>query len=92
MRKSKHGGTESDHEKALREMGADIPEKKSTLPEAVIYLWEIHQDLSIPATDGLSMDSIINYTKHIGINLGRMEIKAVSMLDLIFRRYIHGNG
>lgn len=92
MRKSKHGGTESDHEKALREMGADIPEKKESLPDAVVYLWEIHQDLSLTATDGLSMDSIINYTKHIGINLGRMELKAISMLDLIFRRYIHGNG
>lgn len=92
MRKSSHGGTESDHEKALREMGADIPEKKAVIPDAVIYLWEIHQDLSITEPNGLSMDTLINYTKHIGIELGRMELKAITMLDLIFRRYIHGNG
>lgn len=90
MRKSAHGGTESDHENALRAMGADIPEKKADIPQAAIYLWEIHQDLSMGAKDGVSMDTVINYTKHIGLDLGRIELKAITMLDLIFRKYVHG--
>lgn len=92
MRKNAHGGTESDHENALREMGADIPEKEAVFPDAVMYLWEVHKDLSMTAKDSVSMDTVINYTKHIGLDLGRIELNAITMLDLIFRKYIHGNG
>tara|TARA_R110000764_G_scaffold33431_2_gene74968 strand:- start:5523 stop:5834 length:312 start_codon:yes stop_codon:yes gene_type:complete len=92
MEQSAHGGTEREHEDSLRAMGADIPEKKSVMPMAVVYLWDIHQDISLSSNDGVTMDTVINYTKHIGLNLGRIELKAIITLDLIFRRYIHGNG
>ena len=102
LKPSEHGGTESDHVKALREMGADIPDDTVDMPQAMAYLWDLHREIRfslIPSnTDGvktnllspresLTLESVIKYAEYTGLNLNKAEISAIMSLDSIYNRY-----
>tara|TARA_R110000765_G_scaffold84685_4_gene163703 strand:- start:1179 stop:1442 length:264 start_codon:yes stop_codon:yes gene_type:complete len=82
---SEHGGTESDHVKALREMGADIPDDSVEMPSTVSYLWGIHRDIRF--TKPLTLGCVIQYSEYMGLDLNRTEIGAIMAMDSIYDRY-----
>lgn len=95
---NRHGGTEAQHIKALKAMGAPIPEDDHTLPEQVRYLFDLFMQLRfsrIPNDDGFSLMareslrfSDIHYNSQLtGLKLERHEIEAIMSLNSIFDKH-----
>ena len=91
----KHGGNESQHIKALKAMGADIPESEDEIPEELKYLYEVFMGVRfsrIPSDNGFSLmaresigyNEIEFYSKHSGVDLELWEIDALLSLNAIF--------
>jgi len=93
-----NGGTNADHIKALREMGADIPESDHEMPDDISYLWDIHRELrfylvgnskglALASGNPLKIDDITQHYNHLTKN----EINAIMSLDLTLERLTNGN-
>ena len=96
----KHGGNESQHIKALKAMGADIPESEYDIPEQLRYLFEIFKNVKfskVPNDDGFSLVSrgsisyneVNNYSRLSGLNFEHWEVDALLSLDAIFEKAIN---
>ena len=91
----KHGGNESQHIKALRAMGAEVPENKDEIPEELKYLYDAFMSVRfsrIPSGDGFSLmardsigyNDIEFYSKHSGLDFELWEIDSLLSLNAIF--------
>ena len=103
LRPHAHGGTESDHEKALREMGADIPDNSVSLPDSLGYLWDLHREIrfslvlnedgekALSQRESITLPSLMAYSDFMGLTLTKIEINAIMSIDSIFDRHSNGN-
>lgn len=93
----KHGGSESDHIKALRKMGADIPEDENEIPAQLIYLYDIFKSIrfsripngdgfSLMARDSIGYNEIDFYSKLSGLDFEMWEVDILLSLNAIFDR------
>lgn len=97
--RNKHGGTESQHVKALKAMGAKLPlTEEPEIPKSVAYLWELHKSvrfslipdnekLSLMPRDPITIRDLIAYIDQSGLRLNREEIDAILAIDAIFEKY-----
>jgi len=99
VRASPHGGTEGQHIKALRAMGADIPEDDVELPAQLSYLHDMFYGLRfdrIPNDDGefslmaksdLSYSDIHYNSLLTGLELEPWEVSAILSMNSIFNKH-----
>ena len=98
VRANKHGGSESDHIKALKAMGAPIEDSEIELPEQLRYLYDLFMDIrfnQVPTDDGfklmpcegLSYSDIYYNSLLTGLELHKWEINAMLSMSSIFDKY-----
>lgn len=103
LKPNAHGGNENDHIKALREMGADIPNDSVDFPQELNHLWEMHReirfssvvnddgDMALSPRDSITLPLLMAYSDFTGLNLNKTEINAIMSIDSIFDRLANGN-
>lgn len=98
VRANKHGGTESDHIKALRKMGADIPDNEIQMPEQLRYLYDLFMGIrfnrvpsddgfKLLASEGLSYGDLHYHSLLTGLELHKWESQAILSMSAIFDKY-----
>jgi hypothetical protein len=98
VRANKHGGSESDHIKALKAMGAPIEESGIEMPEQLRYLYDLFMEIRfnrVPSDDGFKLMasegltySDIHYNSLLtGLELHKWEIKTLLSMSSIFDKY-----
>lgn len=96
----KHGGNENAHIKALRAMGAEIPEQEAKIPEQLRYLFDLFKAIKfsrVPNEDAFSLVSrgsisyneIEHHSKLTGLTFESWEVDALLSLDCIFERAVN---
>ena len=94
------GGTESDHIKALKKMGAKIEDTQSEFPYQLRYLYDIYLELRFARTPkgdefALSAKAPLNnhdlqyYSQLKGLEFNLWEVKCIMSLDTIFERCVN---
>ena len=98
VRANKHGGSESDHIKALKAMGAPIEDSEIEMPEQLRYLYDLFVEIRfnrVPSDDGFKLMSgegltysDIHYNSLLtGLELHKWEIQALLSMSAIFDKY-----
>lgn len=91
----KHGGSESDHIKALRAMGAQIPEDEAKIPAQLNYLYGIFKEIrfsripnndsfSLMARESIGYSEVDYYSKISGLDFEKWEVDVLLSLNAIF--------
>ena len=97
---NKHGGTELQHIKALRAMGAEVPEDDNEIPVQLAYLYGLFKSIKfakIPNDDGFSLASkgqisyneVKIYSELTGLELEAFEVDVILSLEAIFERALN---
>ena len=98
VRANSHGGSESDHIKALKAMGAPIEDSQIEMPEQLRYLYDLFMGIRfnrVPVDDGFKLQasegltySDIHYNSLLtGLELHPWEVSAILSMSAIFDKY-----